>query len=201
MAVISGGTTLIDNGTLDSGVAKGNLNLISSQTASSSSSISFTSISGYDSYIFKFINIHPQTNAQHVGFQASTDNGSSFNVNATTTLYRAYHSEDGAASGVLYRADYDLAQQSVIIPLSDGVATGNASDECVSGTIQIWNLNSTTYVKNFVGIFNEYHQVNYTIHGHIGGYFNTTTAINCIRFSMSSGNIDDGIIKLYGVGD
>jgi hypothetical protein len=31
------------------------------------------------------------------------------------------------------------------------------------------------------------------------GYGNTTSAINAIRFQMSSGNIDDGIIKLYGV--
>jgi hypothetical protein len=31
------------------------------------------------------------------------------------------------------------------------------------------------------------------------GYANTTSAINAIRFKMSLGNIDDGIIKMYGV--
>jgi hypothetical protein len=31
------------------------------------------------------------------------------------------------------------------------------------------------------------------------GYGNTTSAVNAYRFKMSSGNIDDGIIKLYGV--
>ena len=31
------------------------------------------------------------------------------------------------------------------------------------------------------------------------GYFNTTSAINAIQFKMSSGNIDSGVIKLYGV--
>jgi hypothetical protein len=31
------------------------------------------------------------------------------------------------------------------------------------------------------------------------GYGNTTSAINAVRFQMSSGNIDDGIIKMYGV--
>jgi hypothetical protein len=31
------------------------------------------------------------------------------------------------------------------------------------------------------------------------GYGNTTSAVNAIRFQMSSGNIDDGIIKMYGV--
>jgi hypothetical protein len=31
------------------------------------------------------------------------------------------------------------------------------------------------------------------------GYFNTTSAIDEIQFKMSSGNIDSGVIKLYGV--
>ena len=33
----------------------------------------------------------------------------------------------------------------------------------------------------------------------IQNYGNTTSAVNAVRFQMSSGNIDDGIIKLYGV--
>jgi hypothetical protein len=30
---------------------------------------------------------------------------------------------------------------------------------------------------------------------------NTTTAINAIQFKLTSGNIDDGKIKLYGIKD
>jgi hypothetical protein len=33
----------------------------------------------------------------------------------------------------------------------------------------------------------------------VAGYCNTTTAIDGVQFSMSSGNIDSGTIKLYGV--
>jgi hypothetical protein len=32
------------------------------------------------------------------------------------------------------------------------------------------------------------------------GYYNTTSAINAVQFSMSSGNIDAGTIYMYGVG-
>ena len=32
-----------------------------------------------------------------------------------------------------------------------------------------------------------------------GGYFNTTSAINAIQFKMNTGNIDSGVIKLYGI--
>ena len=31
------------------------------------------------------------------------------------------------------------------------------------------------------------------------GYFNTTSAINGIQFKFNSGNIDSGVIKLYGI--
>jgi hypothetical protein len=34
---------------------------------------------------------------------------------------------------------------------------------------------------------------------YMAGYANTTSAINAIQFKMSSGNIDSGTIKLYGV--
>ena len=81
MAVVSGGTTLIDNGALDSAVSSGSLVLLSTQTASSSANLSFTSgiDSTYDSYVFKFINIHPATdNVQlTVNFR---DGGSNFDA-------------------------------------------------------------------------------------------------------------------------
>ena len=40
---------------------------------------------------------------------------------------------------------------------------------------------------------------NYTINDFQAGYINTTTAIDGVQFKMSSGNIDSGVIKLYGV--
>ena len=44
-----------------SGLSGGSMNLISTQTASGSANLSFTSgiDSTYDEYVFKFINIHP----------------------------------------------------------------------------------------------------------------------------------------------
>ena len=39
----------------------------------------------------------------------------------------------------------------------------------------------------------------YTQNYFIGGYGNTTSAINAINFQMSSGNIDDGTIQMFGI--
>ena len=206
MGVISNGTTLLDAGAIDSGISIGAMTLIKTLTASSSGTLSFVHgassvvLDGtYKKYIFKFINIHPQTDAQHFSFQSSINTGSSYGVTATTTLFRAYHNEGDSSAGLAYRADYDLAQSTNFIPFSDGIATGNGNDECVAGYLHLYNPSSTTFVKHFTACFNEYHQADFSINGFIGGYFNTTSAVNAIRFQMSSGNIDSGIIKLYGV--
>ncbi len=36
---------------------------------------------------------------------------------------------------------------------------------------------------------------------YVAGYGNTTSAIDGVQFSMASGNIDSGTIKLYGIRD
>ena len=67
--------------TKPSGLSGGALNLISTQTASSSSTISFTSgiDSTYDEYVFKFYNIHPQTDNAEFQFNFR-DGGSAYDA-------------------------------------------------------------------------------------------------------------------------
>ena len=199
MAVISGGTTLIDNGALDAGVSTGDLILLSTQTASASASISFTSDidSTYDSYVFKFYNIHPATDTVDFQFQGSTDSGSNYNTTMTTTYFRAYHDEADTGTALGYSTGNDLAQSTSFQNLIDDV--GNGNDESASGMLQIFNPSSTTFVKHFISKMNYYQSSDYTINSYIAGYFNTTSAIDAVQFKMSSGNIDDGIIKMYGV--
>ena len=43
------------------------------------------------------------------------------------------------------------------------------------------------------------HRGDYMINVNTAGYGNTTSAINAIKFQMSSGNIDAGEILLFGV--
>ena len=62
------------NNGIEAGDVGGALTLISTQTASSSSTISFTSgiDSTYKEYIFHFTNIHPGTNSVYFQFQVDT---------------------------------------------------------------------------------------------------------------------------------
>ena len=200
MAVISGGTTLIDNGALDSGVATGDLILLSTQTASSSSSIAFTSgiDSTYDSYVFKYINIHPASVAQ-LQFNMSTDGGSSYNVTKTSTAFNPYHNESDDTPGVIYRTAWDLAESTSDQIMAQEV--GNGNDECASGFLQIFRPSSTTFVKHFIGTTQYYQTFGQTgsFGVHYAGYGNTTSAVDAIIFKMSTGNIDAGTFKMYGV--
>src|SRR6056300_1308573 len=68
--------------------AGGVLKLLSTQTASASASISFTSgiDSTYDSYVFKFIDIHASAQGSNY-FQVNfRDGGSDYDATKTTTL-------------------------------------------------------------------------------------------------------------------
>ena len=183
---------------LPSAVPTDNLILISTQTASSSATISFTTgiDSTYDEYIFKFINIHGSANSQ-LNFNGSSDGGSNYNVTKTSTSFRATHLEDGSFTVLGYDTGRDLAQGTGFQPLLQTINNNNDDNAC--GFITIFNPSSTTYVKHFITNFNTVLDDPASSQWFMAGYFNTTSAINAVRFQMSSGNIDDGIIKMYGV--
>jgi hypothetical protein len=181
-------------------ISTGGMKLISTQTASNSASISFTTgiNSTYKEYQFYFVNIAPRDADKFFQFQTSTDGGSNYGVTATTTNFRSYHFENDTGSGLGYETGFDLAQSTAEIPLSQDL--GNTADYNLGGFLQIYNPASTTYVKHFTVLVSQ----DYTnaTSGNINvfnaGYFNTTTAINAVRFKMSAGNID-GTILMYGI--
>ena len=177
----------------------GTLILLSTQTASNSATISFTSglDSTYDAYEFKFIDIHPRTDSVGFQFNMSTDSGSNYNVTKTSSYFTVNHAEDDSFYSLTYRADQDLAQSTSFQDISHN-QTGNGADESYSGILQIFNPSSTTYVKHFISCGDAYYFANGALTGYIAGYGNTTSAVNAIQFKMSSGNFD-GVIKLYGL--
>ena len=187
------------NDGLEAGDVGGALVLISEQTASSSSTVSFTSgmDSTYKEYIFKFINIHSSGDNVNFSFNASADSGSNYNVTKTTTTFQAYLNEGDSANGLAYGSSRDLAQSTDFQGIVIGV--GNGNDEAASGYLHIFEPSSTTFVKHFISGSNNYRADNECQQHYTAGYGNTTSAVDAIQFKMSSGNIDAGTIKLYGV--
>ena len=178
----------------------GSLKLLSTQTASGSASVSFTTgiDSTYDEYWFVFNKIHPSasiTGGFFVNF--STDGGSNYNVTKTTTVFQAQLSETNTEAGVSYQTAIDLAQSTADQRICYNLYNGN--DECMAGILKLYNPSSTTYVKHFISNTSNYFASSRHHNFFVGGYCNTTSAVNGVIFRFNTGNIDDGTIQLFGV--
>ena len=180
------------------GVSTGDVVLLSSQTASNSATISFTSgiDSTYGEYIFKFYNINPATNDIDFTFQTNATDSTSYDETITSTFFSAEHTEDDATTNLTYHANMDQAQGTAYQIITRG--GGSGSDESIAGELHLFNPASTTYVKHFYTRSAMYHSADYAFDVFAAGYINTTTAIDDIQFKMSSGNFD-GKIKMWGV--
>ena len=182
----------------------GTYTFIKKITASSSATISFVDgISDvvlddtYKEYLFTFNNMHPSASAKF-SFNLSVDSGSNYNVAKTSSVFRAYHQHTGGSSGLDYQTGLDLAQGTGIQNLGEAIGTSN--DDSLSGYLYLYNPSSTTYVKNFLAAVS-HESGNYQWNAYSAGYGNTTSAVDAVQFSMHSGNIDSGKIKLFGLKD
>ena len=182
----------------------GSMVLIKKLTASSSATLSFVDGSDgvvlddtYKEYVFTFNNMHPSIDNSAFQFNLSTDGGSNYNVAKTTTYFFALHKEDGTLNNFTYSAGADLAQGTGNQQIAQNIGADN--DQSMSGSFTLFNPSSTTFVKHFL-VTTQLSELNdNSINVFSAGYGNTTSAVDGIRFQMSSGNIDAGDICLYGI--
>ena len=181
-------------------LAQGKMTLISSQTASGSASIEFTSgiDSTYPIYKFEFISIHPATDDVNFQFNMSTDGGSTYAVTKTSTAFGAYHDEIFDDSILYYDTSRDLAQSTGSQPFFT-LPTSSDNDHASNGELILFNPSSDTFVKHYISRTASTSKNDYSVDSYIAGYGNTTSSIDAVKFQMSSGNIDSGTIKLYGI--
>jgi|TARA_B100000282_G_C31573801_1_gene417839 hypothetical protein len=208
MALVKYNNNSISDVTSAASATGGAMTHIKTLTASSSSTLSFVDGSSdvvldntYPIYLFKFINMHPASDSQAFQFQGSTDGGSNYNTSMTTTLFRAYHYQDGTSGQALEYRDLDQANGTSFQRITDNI--GGGSDECCAGTMHLFEPSSTTFLKHFLFNMQEHNATGdgVSLNMFTGGYFNTTSAIDAIQFKFVSGAIESGTIKLYGIKD
>jgi len=180
----------------------GDVVLLTSTTISSDATVSFTSglTSTYKEYIFKFYYVHPATDNVALQFNGSIDGGSNYNVTKTTSFFDTNHSEGNAGANLSYTAGSDLAQSTAFQTLASNV--GNANEESVVGELHLFDPASTTYVKHWYSkcSFASADSDRYTQTQQVAGYFNDADDnIDAVQFKFASGNMDAGIIKMWGV--
>ena len=200
MSGIIAQNTLDNTGLIKAPEGGGAWTFISKLTSDGSdANLSFTSgiDSTYAEYIFYFVNMHPSAN-QNFEFNVSIDTGSNYNVAKTTSFFRAQHLEGGSAQVFEYVTGDDLAQGTGVARISNLCGTEN--DMNVSGYLYLFNPSSTTFVKHFMSRVNStFTSSDATVDLHMAGYANTTSAVDTVQFSFTSGNIDAGDICLYGI--
>ena len=192
-------------GTVTGVVSTQKLFLIKNIDASSSSTVDFVDGSSsvvldntYKTYLFKFVNIHPSNNATRLQYNLSVDGGSNYNVAKTTTSFKAYHDEGDSGAALTYETGTDLAQGTGTQFIGDDIS--NANDASMSGEMFLFNPSSTTFVKHIITITSTLANGDFAVWNSTGtGYGNTTSAVNAVQFTMSSGTIDSGRIALYGI--
>ena len=174
--------------------------LIDTNTHTSAvSSSEFTSgiDSTYDEYMIVFTGIVLAAQNQFL-FNGSIDGGSNYNVTKTTTYWSSVHSEDDSSiAEASYKTGADRAQSTSPQHLTKEL--NNSSDDGAAGIIHLFSPSNTTYVKHFYARTNSHSTSNAAVDAFIAGYFNTTSAINALEFSQGGGNINSGVIQLFGI--
>jgi len=177
--------------------------LITTQTASSSASIVFTTNidSTYDIYIFKFISIRSATDNVELTFQMNASGQTGYDETMITTQFHASHGEDGSPELLEY--DNTSGDQPPASAVGQQLfhKMGNAASSAGSGELYLFGPSSTTFTKQFYFRGNQ----RGTDSGGTSydtfspGYFNTTAALTEVQFKCTSGNIAAGTFKMYGL--
>jgi len=176
----------------------GTLSLIQKQTASSSSTINFTSgiDNTYKEYIFFFNNIHASANAYlRVNFR---DGSSAYDAVKTTSMFYTGHKEDDGVDSLTGGTGNSLGNSTSVQRLTSGeFHTDNDASLC--GFLHLYDPSNTTHIKHFTA--NTQYMTNSPASevSYIAGYCNTTVAIDGVQFDMSSGTIESGDILLFGL--
>ena len=200
MALVKYNNNSISSVTALDSIASGDMVLLTTNTISSGvSSSSFTSNINrtYDTYLFKFINIHPASNnvTWTVNFR---DGSTAFDATKTTTNFYVNHTEAGGGAGMGYSTSQDLAQSTSYAPFNENTY-GTDADASLCGEMFLFAPSNTTFVKHFIAKVAFMATNPGSRHDFMAGYCNTTSAIDGVDFKFSSGNIDSGVIKMYGL--
>jgi len=154
----------------------------------------------YSVYRFDWVDCHPSATDPSFEFQVGPASNTSYNQAIVSTFFQTQKMEDGtgAQDGLGYIGGYDQIGTGYQ-KLNGNIKNDN--DGATTGSLFIFNPNSTTYVKHFMAQAISMENANPRVltNPWIGGYVNVTAALRTISFRFSSGELDAATIKMYGI--
>ena len=118
----------------------------------------------------------------------STNNGSTYDASGYLGVRQSIG--DGGTTATMSITEFELTNSN----------TSNGTSRGISGTVNIYGVNSTTkrkMVTSETAYFNT--SDGSIVRTDMGGARDSTADIDAIRFLMSAGNMTSGVIRLYGV--
>lgn len=172
----------------------GNLVLLSNQTASASSSISFTSLlsSTYDEYVFDVYGVTTSGGNNIIWIQLSTDNGSTW-LNTTYYTNGIVTNGDGSSGGYSF-------PNTTGFELTDRFPNGSTVSYLTY--LRLYNVNSSSLYKQFIAqstASGNIYSGNTLCFINLSGVVQNTSVVNAVKFFPGTGNFATGTFKLFGV--
>jgi hypothetical protein len=157
----------------------------------------------YDVYEFHFVNMRGDTDREEFCFQVDVDGSTSYDQPITSTFLRTYHYESDGGNSFSYYTYLDQVPADAVPQKLSMTPDYTETESSVSGKLTLYAPSSTTYQKHFTAESvcrgDAGGEAFYAAHAVSAGYISTTTAIDKIEFTCDNGNIDAGVIKMFGV--
>jgi len=173
------------------GADLGKLELIKTQTASSVSTLTFTSIkeSTYNVHLLTIARMKSDADNKAVEIAVSNDSGSSYESSNYDWAWRYQKSngtmtEKNNTSG----GDFTIVQN-----------VGNSTDEVLNGYVYLYNLGDSSAYSYASWQCSGITQDPDYISTYGGGVYHVAETINALQIKFSSDNIASGVFSLYGL--
>jgi hypothetical protein len=166
--------------------------LLEQHAASGSATLDFTTAitSAFDEYEFEIVSLVPANDGVELLMTLSTNGGSSFSSTTYNSILLQFATN--AASG-------QPAGPTSSFRLNNGFT--NVGNYSLCGSYTLYNPLSSSLYKILKGM--SYGRISSGdsrfFRMELIGEWETTTAVNAVRFALSSGNIASGTIRCYGI--
>ena len=171
--------------------SSGAMTLISTQTASSSASLSWTGLSGYDKYLLIFQQLVPSANANFV-LTIGTGSG-------PTYLTSNYDNQSIDCYSTTVRGQQNYSNSNWTLNIL-AVSSNTGSTVGLSGQYFLSGCLASGSGQTLVGTFGNYNVANSTYDlANIFSYVPNTSSVTAIKITPLSGTILTGKASLYGI--
>lgn len=190
---VGSGLSLSAGSLTATGGGGGALTFLEGHTASSSSSLDFTSFisSTYDDYMIEVVDLAPATNAVQIYIEIGTGGGPTYDTGNNYEWGRSGITTAGAGAN----DNGTTGTPRLFQNLSNNAAYGYGF-----ASLRASNLQSTSHRKTIVGTLQYVSSDPVSVMATWGMQWTTSgTAVTALRFIASSGNIASGTIRIYGI--